>query len=217
VTGTPKTVKVYLESTEDAVGAVVTSRNEDEIHLETNCGGMMEIFIEPYVPAQKLVIVGRGGKDDVEDALVSLGKSLAFDVVVIDHSPILSENPDRLIKDIDFDIAKFEFADSDSVVVLTRGERDLEVLQALSRLRLRYVGVLASSQRAREVIANLRESGTDEEFLASLRAPVGADIGALTSAEIALSIMAEVVAVKYGKSLPRKGAVADLGPRRVKQ
>jgi xanthine dehydrogenase accessory factor len=217
MTRTPKTVKVYLESTEDAVGAVVTSRNEDEIHVETNCGGMMEIYIEPYMPARRLVIIGQGGKDDVEDALVSLGKSLDFDVVVIDHSPMLREKPDRLIRDIDFDLTKFEFADSDSVVVLTKGERDLEVLQVLSKLRLKYVGLLASSQRARDDMARLREAGADEEFVASLRAPVGADIGALTPAEIALSILAEVVAVKYGKSLPRKGAPADFGPRQTKQ
>jgi xanthine dehydrogenase accessory factor len=48
--GVPKTVKVYLESTEDSVAAAVKSRKEDEIHVETNCGGTMTIFVEPYLP-----------------------------------------------------------------------------------------------------------------------------------------------------------------------
>ncbi len=49
-TGVPKTIKVFLESTENAVQAMVKGRNEDEIHVETNCGGMMVIYVEPYLP-----------------------------------------------------------------------------------------------------------------------------------------------------------------------
>jgi len=49
-TGIPRKVKVFLESVDNAVGAVVKSQSEDEIHLETNCGGAMEIYIEPYLP-----------------------------------------------------------------------------------------------------------------------------------------------------------------------
>jgi xanthine dehydrogenase accessory factor len=203
-TGTPKMVKVFLESVENSVGAVLKSQNEDEIHVETNCGGSMEIYVEPYLPQQRLVLIGQGGKDEVEDALVKLGRSLDFDVVVIDHSPVLTEQPDQLIKDIDYDVASFNFQSSDSVVVLTRGERDLEILRALSKFKLRYVGMVASHQRATDNASKLRDSGVDERFVASMRSPVGADIGAVTPTEIALSIMAEVVAQKYGKEVPHK-------------
>jgi xanthine dehydrogenase accessory factor len=48
--GVPKTVKVHLENAEDSVAAVVKGRKEDEIHVETNCGGIMTIFVEPYLP-----------------------------------------------------------------------------------------------------------------------------------------------------------------------
>ena len=48
--GVPRTVKVYLESVEESVAAVVKGRKEDETHVETNCGGMMVIFVEPYLP-----------------------------------------------------------------------------------------------------------------------------------------------------------------------
>ena len=77
-TGLPKTVKVFLESVEDAVEGVVKSQTEDEIHVETNCGGTMEIYVEPYLSQQRLIIVGQGGKDEVEDALVKLGKLLDY-------------------------------------------------------------------------------------------------------------------------------------------
>jgi xanthine dehydrogenase accessory factor len=216
-TGSPRTVKVFLENVEDAVGAVLKSQSDDEIHVETNCGGVMEVYIEPYLPPQRLVVIGQGGKDEVEDALVKLGKSLDFEVVVIDHSPVLSEEPDQLLNDLDFPIDSFGFSDSDSVVVLTKGERDVETLQALSKFKLRYLGLLASRQRVKDNIGKLREKGVKEEFISALRAPVGADIGAVTSAEIALSIMAEVVAEKYGKSIPRKNEEKAARPRQIQK
>ncbi len=215
-TGTPKMVKVFLESVEDSVGAVLKSQSEDEIHVETNCGGTMEIYIEPYLPQQRLILIGQGGKDDVEDALVKLGKLLDFDTVVIDHSPLLSEEPDRLIKDPDFDLGTFDFGATDSVVVLTRGERDADVLQTLSRFKLRYVGMLSSRQRVRDSVEKLRKAGVKEDFVLSLRAPIGADIGAVTAGEIALSIMAEVTASKYGKDVIRKALTSDAKPAEVK-
>ena len=67
-TGTPKMVKVFLEGVDNSVGAVLKSQSEDEVHVETNCGGKMDIYIEPYLPQQRLILIGQGGKDDVEDA-----------------------------------------------------------------------------------------------------------------------------------------------------
>jgi xanthine dehydrogenase accessory factor len=203
-TGAPRTVKIFLEDVESAVKGVVTSQTDDEIHVETNCGGNMEVYVEPYPAQQRLVIVGQGGKDDVEDATVRLGKMMDFEVVVIDHSPVLSEEPDQLIADPDFKLEKFKFYETDSVLVLTKGLRDAETLTALADKKLRYVGMMASRQRAKEDIDELRRAGAPEAFLASVRTPVGLDMGAVTPAEIALSIVADVVSVKHGKSLPSK-------------
>ena len=213
-TGQPRNVKVFLEDVESAVEGVVKSQSEDEIHVETNCGGMMEIYVEPYLPQQRLILVGQGGKDPVEDSLVKQGKMLDFEVVVIDHSPELTEEPDELHKDVDFDIAKYKFYDSDSVVVLTHGAQDVEVLESLSKFRLRYVGLLASKQRAVDDIEELRKKGIDRAFIDSIKTPIGADVGAITPAEIGLSIITEVVATKYGKSVPTKNRGASPMPVR---
>jgi xanthine dehydrogenase accessory factor len=212
-TGLPKTIKVYLESVEDSVGAVLKSQGEDEVHVETNCGGNMELYIEPYLPTQRLVIIGQGGKDDVEDALVGLGKALDFEVVVIDHSPVLTEQPDQVARDME----GFAFSDSDSVIVLTKGARDVETLEALSKLKLRYVGLMASAQRAKDNLAQLKKDGVPEAFLSSLRTPVGLDIGAITPTEIALSIIAEVVADRYGKAAVRKTLGITAGASGIKE
>jgi xanthine dehydrogenase accessory factor len=213
-TGTPRTVKVYLESVEKAVEATVRLRKQDEIYVETNCGGMMEIYVEPYLSPDRIVIVAQGGKDDVEEALIRLAKLMDFEVVLINHNPVLTEKPDLLISELDYDISNFQFKPTDSVVVLTKGARDVAVLEALSKVRVRFVGLLASRKRVAEDLQALRERGVSEEFLASLHAPVGVDIGAVTPAEIALSILADVVATKYGRHLPHKPLPA-LGEARV--
>ena len=204
-TGNPKVIKVYLESVEKAVAGTILSQTADEVHVETNCGGMMEVYVEPYLPQQRLFLIAQGGKDDVEDALVRLGKIADFEVTVVDHSPVLTEKPDRLITGTDFDLSGLTLGEADSVVVLTKGTRDVEVLEALSKFRPRFIGLLASRKRARDDIEQLIRMGVEKEFVSRIRTPVGADIGAVTPAEIALSIMADIVAVKYGKVLPRKG------------
>ena len=153
---------------------------------------------------QRLVLIGQGGIDGLEDALVRLGRLLEYRVVVIGHEPMLSAEPDQLLDDPDYDLGSFMFLESDSVAVLTHSEKDVDVLQAISRFKPRYVGLLGNRERIKEGLAGLRARGVDEKFVASIKGPVGADIGARSPAEIALSIMAEVVATKYGKRVLRK-------------
>ncbi len=203
-TGKAKVVKVYLEDAKDALEGTLKSSNPDEIYVETNCGGMMEIYVDPYLPADRLILVGQGGKDDIEDSLVKFGKALGFETIVVDHLPVLSEDPDTLITDLDYDLNKFAFTESDSVVVLTKGERDAGILEVLSKKNIRFAGLLASMQRVGEDVAELRRRGVSQPFIETIHAPIGVDIGAVSPEEIALSIMADVVATKRGKHLPHK-------------
>ncbi len=205
-TGEPRLIKVFLEDVETAVRGTVRSQTRDEIHVETNCGGVMEIYVEPYLPPDRLILVAEGGRDPLENHLVELGKLLDLEVVVIDHRPVLDSEPDVLIEEIDYDLTAFEWGERDSVVVLTKGARDVQVLAALAGTPVRYVGLLASRDRLAHTMKELAELGVDQGFLSRLRAPIGLDMGATTPGEIALSIMAEVVATKYGRSLPGKGS-----------
>lgn len=202
--GSPRIIKVHLEDVESSIRGLVRSRSGDEIFVETNCGGKMEIYVEPYVPASRLVIVGHGGKDDVENDLIRFGKLLGFQTTVIDPAPVLSNEPDVLINEANFDLRKFELKDSDYVVILTKGARDLDVLEELSRKPVRFVGLLASRKRVAVDIEGLRGRGVSEDFIRAIHAPVGVDIGAITPSELALSIMADIVGTKYGKHLSHK-------------
>lgn len=202
--GTPRLVRVYLESTENSIIGMIRQQSGDEIHVETFCGGVMEIFVDAYLPPSRLILIAQGGRDDVEETLVKMGKLLGFEVWVIDPLPVLATQPDKLITEVDYDFNELKLGERDYVVVLTKGERDIKVLEALSKTRPRFVGMLASRKRVKYDFSILRDKGVSEEFLKSVSAPVGADIGAHTPEEIALSIMAEIVAVRRGKRVPRK-------------
>jgi xanthine dehydrogenase accessory factor len=154
-------------------------------------------------PRERVVLIGQGDVDDIENAVIKLAGALDFEVVVIDHSSDLTEKPDVLIREKDYELAEFGFRGTDSVIVLTHGDEDVAVLKALSGFKLRYVGLLGNRVRVGEIFSKARRMGVPEAFVLSVRGPVGADIGAKTPAEIALSIMSDVVATKYGKKVIR--------------
>lgn len=199
----PRLVRVHLvDAGKSLLEACATTKlSEDEIYVETNCGGNMEIFVDPYTKRDRLVVISDGGRDDVASWLAKLGRQLGFEVHVIDPTGMV-EGGDKLHQLED--PSKFEFEPEDYVVAVTRGRLDVPSLEALSKVKCRFVGFMASRQRIQETFAKLRAKGVSEEFLSSIHAPVGADIGGVTPQEIALSILADVVAVKRGKHVPHK-------------
>jgi xanthine dehydrogenase accessory factor len=201
-TGQAKVVKVHLEDARSALDGMLGNPSPDEVYVETNCGGMMEIYVEPYLPPDRLILIGQGGKDDVEDGLVRMGKALGYETVVIDHLPVLNQDPDVLLTDLDYDLNDFDFKEADSFVVLTKGERDVPTLEILSKHDVRFVGILASLQRVTEDVEQLRRRRVAPAFLESLHSPVGLDIGAITPEEVVVSIMADVIATRRGKHSP---------------
>ncbi len=202
--GSPRLIRVHLVDAEQEIRGTFGEPKADEIYVETNCGGTLEVFVEPVMPAERLVIVGQGGKDDVEEALIHLGRALGFEVVVVDPVPQLQEKPDRIVEAAEIDLKTLPIGSRDSVVVLTKGERDVGVLESLARSRARFVGLLASRHRLKKDLDDLQAHGVPKTFLETLHAPIGLDIGAKTPGELALAILADVVATKYGKDVPHK-------------
>ena len=192
-TGQPKVIKVHLEDAGMGLEAMVSKKQDDDIYVETFCGGTLEIYLEPYLPSQRLFIIGQGGRDEIEDYLVLLGRHLNFKVTVIDHAPSLENTPHSLIKDMDFDISTLDLGSSDFVVILTKGERDITTLKALNGKEPAYIGLLASRKRIKHDFEVLEEQGIPESFLKSIHTPIGIDINAVSPFEIALSIASEIV------------------------
>src|SRR3989442_14689899 len=139
--GGPRVVRVHLVDAAKAVAGTMRESSEDEIYVETDCGGILEVFVEPMLPTERVILVGQGGRDDIEDALVHQAKALGFEVVVVDPMPDLREAPDRIVKSAVIDPNTFSIGNRDSVVVLTKGERDVDILESLSKTNARFVGL----------------------------------------------------------------------------
>ena len=202
--GSPRVVRVHLVDAAKAVAGTMRESSEDEIYVETDCGGTLEVFVEPMLPTERVILVGQGGRDDVEDALVHQAKALGFEVVVVDPMPDLREAPDAIVKSAVVDPKTIPIGNRDSIVVLTKGERDVDILESLSKTNARFVGLLASRRRLRKDMEELERRGVPQPFLSRLHAPIGLDIGARTPPELALAIMADVLATKYGRDVPHK-------------
>jgi xanthine dehydrogenase accessory factor len=200
---TPKLVRVHLVDAGKSLSeaCATTKSDQDELYVETNCGGNMEIFIDPYTKRDRLVLISDGGRDEVANWVAALAGQLGFEVHAVDPTGMI-EGAD-VVHQID-DLSRFEFKPDDYVVAVTRGRLDVPALEALSKAKCRFVGLMASKQRINDDFAKLRARGVSDEFLSSVHAPVGADIGGMTPQEIALSILADVVAVKRGKHVPHK-------------
>jgi len=207
--GSPRVVRVHLVDAVKAVAGTMRESSEDEIYVETDCGGTLEVFVEPMLPTERVILVGQGGRDDVEDALVHQAKALGFEVVVVDPMPDLREAPDAIVKSAVVDPKTIPIGNRDSIVVLTKGERDVDILESLSKTNARFVGLLASRRRLRKDMEELERRGVPQPFLSRLHAPIGLDIGARTPPELALAIMADVLATKYGKDVPHKPDTDD--------
>jgi xanthine dehydrogenase accessory factor len=201
--GEPRVLRVHLVDTGASLSGMAKTADPNEIWVQTNCGGTLELYIEPMLPTRRLVIVGQGGRDDVEQALVHLGMRLGYEVIVVDPNPSLTEAPHEVIREGRPDAKRLGLGRHDAVVVLTKGERDVAVLTELSRVPLAYVGMLASRTRVAQDVAELERSGVPTEFLRQLHAPIGLDIGAKSPDELAVSVLAEIVATRYGKATGR--------------
>ncbi len=153
----------------------------------------------------QLVIVGR---DAMAVALAKLGQLLRFTVIVVD--PLLStrELPeaDQILHVLDFSLLPPSL--DRHVVVASRGACDEEAIEQALQTNSVYVALVANRKRGQEVLRGLRMRGISAESLASVRVPAGLEIGAGTPEEIALSIMAQIVAER-GKRLSTQRSLAS--------
>lgn len=178
------------------------------------CGGQMEVFIEPLEAPPAVYVFGAG---HVGFYVARLASDAGFEVHVVDDRAAFA-NRERfpgaaevVVDDIPTWLAATTLPPSAYAVVVTRGHRhDLDALQALAGRPLRYLGLIGSRAKVARLYEQLLAQGqTRLEDLSHVHAPIGLDIGAVTPQEIAVSIVAELVAVRRG----RAAALADASLR----
>lgn len=166
------------------------------------CGGRMQVFIEPIEGTPTLLLFGAG---HVAQPLARLAKSVGFRVEVADdrakfaNSERFPEADRVLVEPFTEAAAKMTLGRSSYAIVVTRGHKgDADALQAVLGKGLRFVGLLGSRPKAVHVMSELEERGIATQALAEIHVPLGVEIGAQSPEEIAVSIMAELVAVRRG-------------------
>jgi xanthine dehydrogenase accessory factor len=164
------------------------------------------VFFEVHGPPPTLIVFGAS---HVAMPLVSLAHALGLKTIVVDGRPRFATRErfpdvDQLLIGIPSEIAETLSYTSSTFVVLTAHDYkyDLPVLKITLPARPAYVGLLGSRRRGAAIKEFLREDGMDSELLDQIHVPTGLDIGAETAAEIALSILAETVALKSGRESP---------------
>jgi xanthine dehydrogenase accessory factor len=156
--------------------------------------GTMDVFVEPVLPRPQIVVCG---SSPVAVAVADLGRRIGFAVTVC-----APEAEQGAFADADRRIQGFAMPVEEEgarfVVVSTQGRGDEAALQAALAVEADYVAFVGSRAKAETLKAKLAGRGVAPERLARLKAPAGLDLGAITPDEIAVSILAEIVAVRRG-------------------
>ena len=167
--------------------------------LETDGG--MTVVREPFFPEERLIVLGGG---HIALPLVDFASKTGFSVTVADDRPTFANAPrfpgaaQVICESFEKVFERLEVSASDYVVVITRGHRhDMTCLRQLQRgAEPGYVGMIGSRRRVGALKQALIEEGLDTDRINRTHTPIGLSIGAVTPAEIAVSILAEIIACK---------------------
>jgi xanthine dehydrogenase accessory factor len=145
--------------------------------VEGGCAseGRVEVLVEPRVPAPEIAVIG--------------------------GSPAAATLR-RLVPEIGWRVAGEVSPGAEAVVVATMGHGDEAALEAALATEARYVGLVASGRRASRVLADLRDRGLGEDELARVHSPAGLDLGSSTQEEIAVAILAQLIAWRHTRATP---------------
>jgi xanthine dehydrogenase accessory factor len=157
--------------------------------------GTMDIFVEPVLPQPQVLICG---SSPVAVAIADLAKRIGFAVIAC--APAAEQ---LAFNEVDRRIEGYALPVNDAsarfVVVSTQGRGDEAALLAALSIEADYVAFVGSRRKAEKLKATLAKQGVADATLGKLKAPAGLDLGAITPDEIALSILAEIVALRRGK------------------
>lgn len=184
---------------QDILAAVAAGR---EATLTRQVGE--QTYVRRFLPPERLILLGGG---HVSLALYEAARRVDFAVSVVDDRPAFAsftrfpEAREVLCDSFESALPRLNIGAGDFVCVLTRGHRDdvTCVKHLLGGNEPRYLGMIGSRRRVKRLFDMLAAEGYDRERIGRIHAPIGLSIGAVTPAEIAVSILAELIAARHAQ------------------
>ncbi|MGB9492564.1 MAG: XdhC/CoxI family protein [Terriglobales bacterium] len=172
--------------------------NDPKFDTGLVCGGTLEVFVEPILPPAELYIFGAG---HVASSLYKIARVVGFDITIVDDRDAYAnrerfpEAHEVIAEDFERAAKRLTPSESSFIVIVTRGHRDdMRVMRWAVQTAARYVGMIGSRRKTITIFEELKKEGIPAHLFERVHAPVGLDIGAITPEEIAVSIMAELIA-----------------------
>ncbi|MFO7815977.1 MAG: XdhC family protein [Halanaerobiales bacterium] len=183
---------------------ILKMNNPELKSVELKDKGKVEIYFEPVTDNPRLVLFGAG---HIANQVSKIASLMDFEITIIDdrekflNKERFPEADHLIVKNYTDYIKEYKPAKNDYIVIITRGHQfDYDVLSGVIDTDCKYVGMIGSSKKIGEVFAKLREvDKVSEELLDTVYTPIGLDIGAQTTAEIAVAIIGEIVKVRRTK------------------
>ena len=160
-------------------------------------GGSLEIYLEPIIPKPALIIVGNS---PIAQILSMFGRLLDFKVYVADPEAKQEQFPDAHVVLNDLAAMSSKIDQQSYVVVATMGTGDEEGLESAARTNPRYLGLVASREKANSLFQYIQDKGIPAENIDRIKCPAGIELGSETLPEIALSVMAEITRLRRQSS-----------------
>jgi xanthine dehydrogenase accessory factor len=163
------------------------------------CGGQLNVFVEPILPQPHAFIFGAG---HISKSLAKIASIAGFGTTVVDDREMFANrerfpDPDHVVAgEYEQIFPSLEINGSSYIVIVTRGHRDdMLVLKWAVTTPARYIAMIGSRRKVINVVKELEREGMPREWFERIHAPMGFEIGAITPEEIAVSVVAEMIAV----------------------
>ncbi len=173
--------------------------------------GALEVYLEPHRPEPQIVVVGRS---PAVDALAEMAIAVGWSATIVDDGGNPDEHVRPAIVRTKLDLTGLGIDGATAVVVATQGHYDDLALEAALAFDPGYVGLVASHKRAAGVLEHLQSRGPGSADTARVQAPAGLDLGTVSNAEIAVAVMADLVARRARGELAATASIqAAAAPR----
>src|SRR5579859_6018207 len=164
------------------------------------CGGQLDVFVEPVVPPPRAIIFGAG---HISKSLCKVAGLAGFSTSIVDNRDTFAnrerfpEADEIFAEEYEEVFPKLPINETSYIIIVTRGHRDdMRVLRWAVDTQARYVAMIGSKRKVISVVKELEKDGVSRQQLERIFAPMGFEIGAVSPEEIAISVAAEMVAVR---------------------